>query len=1275
MADIKSVIVPLNGKNYPTWKVQCRMALIKDSLWGIVSGTDEAPPEEQADARKKYMTRRDRALAIIVLAVDPSLLYLLREPEDPRAVWRKLEEQFQRRTWSNKLQLRRKLYGLKLKEGGSVNEHIKTMSEIFEELAVIGDAISEEDRVVHLLASLPDSYNVLVTALEAQSENVPSWSLVTERLLHQESKLKEKVSAQFEDSRRALIVNPRKNPRKQFTCHYCHKPGHFKKDCRKYLAAQQKQGANMVTSEKRDCVVDEAFVTVHTFAATSIGSWVVDSGATCHMCNDENMFVDLVQLDSPQRVTLGDGSSLEGPAEGTVILDTVLPNGRAKKCRIENVLYVPKLSYSLLSVSKASEAGKITRFNRTGCEILNKEKRVVATATRVGNLYYLEYCRKVQNLNVTEKSNEMLWHRRYGHIGEQNLRSLANNELVECFKYDPTKNIGFCESCIEGKQHRTSFDASDRQTGDLLELVHSDVCGKISETSIGGAQYFLTFTDDKSRYSWVYILKTKDQVFERFVEWKCLVEKATKKKVVTLRTDNGGEYTSTQFEEYLRAEGIRHELTIPKTPQQNGVAERLNRTLVEMARSMLLDAKLPKKFWAEAVSTAVYLKNRSPSKLLNMTPFEIWHGRKPKVSHLRVFGSDAYAHVPRDERGKFDSKSRKCIMVGYGMVTKGYRLYDPTDRKILHSQDVQFNERAKECRPNTQVSDTDYQLIAEFSESSDTENNFDATQPKVDEKLNSEVPRRSTRQRKQPDFYGKEMSNVSEVAHSPTSYQEATEGPNKKHWEAAMKTEMMSLKENDVWDLVKLPADKKTVGSKWVYKVKTGEDGSVQRYKARLVAQGFTQKYGADFDETFCPVVRQESLRLLMALSVQHGLVLHQVDVTTAFLNGTIDEEVYMQQPQGFVCQGKEELVCKLKKSIYGLKQSPRCWNSTLDTYLKRLGFPCIYYQKAGSDIVYIGVYVDDIVLAGRDERRLQEIKDDFSKKFDIKDLGEIKYFLGIKVVQDKESNSIWIGQPAYTKNLLKSYGMQDSNPVNTPADANSKLQPATNQDEPLNQTQYQSAVGSLMYLSVSSRPDIAFAVNNLARFNSNPRKEHWSALKRVLRYLNGTINYGLLYKQGGPEHFVGYSDADWAGDLSDRKSTSGYVFILSGGPVSWSSRKQKCVALSTAEAEYVALSAAVQECMWLRQLESELSGDNDTPTVIFEDNQSTIAMAKNPQFHGRAKHIDIRHHFVREQLAHGTIQLEYCPTTEMTADIFTKGLNGERFKNLREKAGILELH
>ena len=1284
MADIKSAIIPLDGKNYPTWKIQCRMALMKDSLWGIVSGTETSPSEEQADARRKFVSRSDRALAIIVLAVDPSLLYLLGDPKDPRAVWQKLEEQFQRKTWSNKLQLRRKLYALKLKEGESINEHIKAMSEIFEALAAIGDAVSEEDRVVHLLASLPESYNVLVTALEAQSENVPRWDLVTERLLHQERKFKERVSTLNESDRKVLYAHQKKGTKKPFTCHYCHKPGHYKKDCRKYLASLRKQGAN--TTEKREPPSNdgEAFVTIHALAATSRGSWIVDSGATCHMCNDKNLFVDLRHLNTPQQVTLGDGSCLEGPAEGTVKLDSILPGGSTQRCTLENVLFVPKLSYSLLSVSKASEAGKTTKFNKSGCQILNKEKKSVASATRVGNLYYLKYHRKEQTLNVAEKSNEMLWHRRYGHLGEQNLKSLANDGLVKEFNYNASKNIDFCESCVGGKQHRTPFDNSERHTVDLLELVHSDVCGKISEPSIGGAQYFLTFTDDKSRYSWVYILKTKDQVFSYFLEWKALVEKATNKKIKTLRTDNGGEYTSTQLEAYLKAEGIRHELTVPKTPQQNGVAERLNRTLVETARSMLLDAKLPKRFWAEAISTAVYLKNRSPSKVTNMTPFEGWHGRKPKVNHFRVFGSDAYALIPKDERAKFDSKTRKCILLGYGSATKGYRLYDPTQRKIIHSRDVHFNETVKDCKQGKQdVTNNDYQLIAEFSKVTDhdSQSENDTTQCDDDQQPNPLNLRRSTRERKKPSFYGQECSNICEVPKSPMCYQEATAGPDKEKWETAMKTELTSLRENDVWDLVELPVGKKVVGCKWVYKVKTGADGSVQRYKARLVAQGFTQKYGTDFDETFCPVVRQESLRLLMALSVQHGLTVHQIDVTTAFLNGKLEEEVYMQQPNGFVCQGKEKHVCKLKKSIYGLKQSPRCWNLTLDAYLKKLKFvqtasdPCIYYRRAGGDIMYIGVYVDDIILAGGSVTQLEEIKRDLSQEFDIKDLGKLQYFLGMKVVQDEGSRSIWIGQPAYAENLLKKHGMQDSKPTGTPVDVNAKLQPATNQADPVKQTEYQSAVGSLMYLAVSTRPDIAFTVNILARFNSNPQKEHWTALKRVLRYLKGTLNHGILYKQDGSDKCIGYSDADWAGDTSDRKSTSGYIFMLSGGAISWSSRKQKCVALSTAEAEYVALSGAVQECIWLRQLEAELGSTSEGPTLILEDNQSAIAMAKNPQFHGRAKHIDIRHHFVREQVALGNIRLDYCSTTEMTADMLTKGLNCERYCKLREKAGICEIH
>lgn len=1250
------------------------MALIKDGLWGIVSGTEAAPGAENAEALRKYVARRDRALALVVLAVEPSLLYLLGDPVDPSTVWKKLEEQFQRKTWANKLHLRRKLFSLKLKEGASVNEHVKVMTEVFEELAVIGDPVSDEDRVVHLLASLPESFDMLVTALEAQSDAVPKWELVTERLLHEETKRKEKTPRASIDGKKAFVTRQSSRPVKQFTCHYCKKPGHFKKDCRKFLASQKKQHGASPAETRAD---EEGLVTVHALAATctSRGSWIVDSGATCHMSNNKELFVELRELSTPQEVTLGDGRSLVGTAEGTVKLEMLLPDGSTKRCRLENVLLVPKLSYSLLSVSKASNAGKITRFDKSGCEILNENKEVIAFATRVGNLYFLEHCKKPQSTNVADNNGqERLWHRRYGHLGEQNLQKIAREKLVKKFPYDASRKIGFCETCVSGKQQRTPFSSSTTQTTEVLELVHSDVCGKMREKSLGGGEYFLTFTDDKSRYTWVYILKAKHQVFDCFLAWKALAEKQSKKMLKTLRTDNGGEYTSTQFEQFLEKEGIRHETTIPKTPQQNGVAERLNRTLVESARSMLLDANLPKRFWAEAVSTAVYLKNRCPTKAVpGMTPFEAWHGEKPEVDHLRVFGCDAYSHIPRDERAKFDTKTRKCILLGYGEETKGYRLYDDRTKKVLYSRNVQFSEQTQKCRHDSagvDDEDGDYRLVIDFTGNpeADTVQDVEEEQP-----IASVPPRRSTRQTREPDYYWREQGNLTET---PTNFDNANTSKDSTQWKRAMEAEMKSLRENDVWDLVRLPPGRKAVGSKWVFKQKTGADGSVQRHKARLVAQGCTQKYGKDYDETFCPVMRQESLRLLLALSVKHGLKLHQVDVATAFLNGTLEEEVFMKQPEGFEVKGKEHLVCRLKKSIYGLKQSPRCWNAALDNQLKQMGFtqsqndPCIYHRKIGGEMFYIAVYVDDIILAGRMEETINQMKAILARKFEIKDLGELNYFLGIKVEQ--RENSIWIGQPAYTANLLESFGMQDCKPVATPVNISAKLSKATDEDSCTDQEMYQSAIGSLMYLSVCTRPDIAYAVSSLARFTSKPTKEHWTALKRLLRYLKGTLTHGILYTTDGPDSITGYTDADWAGDVDDRKSTSGYIFSLSGGAVSWRSQKQKCIALSSAEAEYVAMTSAAQESVWLRQLMSELTDSSEEPIMIYEDNQAAIAMTKNPQFHGRAKHIEIKHHYIRQQVAEGMIMLQYCPTNEMTADFLTKGLNRESFCKHRTESGVV---
>ena len=1296
MAESKVVaVVPLSNTNYSTWKVQCKMALVKEGLWNIVNGT-ETEPEGNAERRAKFVARRDRALATIVLAMEPSLLYLVGpDPTDPVVVWRALADQFQRNTWANKLELKRKLFSLRLAEGGSVQQHIKCMSEICDELSAIGETVGEEDRVVYLLASLPESYNVLVTALEANAD-VPSLAVVRERLLHEESKMKSKPSQE-----EALAVNFKKKLR----CHFCNKPGHFKKDCEELaklrgqakpvqVKKKKKMGAFKVTFTQDDDSTDSestGLVVQHALSSkyNATNRWILDSGATCHMCNQEILFSDFQRLQKPLNVVLGDGRSLQATGLGSVVLKMKLPNGMSKPCTLHNVLLVPSLAYNLLSVTSASKKGKIVTFSKMKCEIRDNKSSLLAVGRREGSLYYLDDDDTVhQACPTSEQSDDRgkIWHRRLGHLGAQGMQELARSKMVQGMDFDKKQEFGFCECCIQGKSHRLPFQLSTtRRSKYPLELIHSDVCGKIGAKSLGGGEYFVTFLDDHTRHIWVYILKHKGEVFEKFKEWKALVEKSTEKKVKALRCDNGGEYTSTEFVTYLSKEGIKHELTTPHTPQQNGAAERLNRTLIEGVRTMLADSKLPHSFWAEALSTYAYLRNRSPTKLLSgITPYEAWYGTKPNLSSLRVFGCSAYAHVPKVERRKLDLKARKCIMLGYGAIQKGYRLYDLERMKVIHNRDVIFNE---DSMPGVQKESTyeyvelevNNEPVTEVDQNSIGIENRNSTDPELSSEENStvttgseEVPRRSTRDRQKPHRYGHVVATVCNEQPEPVSVTEVKSSPDKLKWERAMEAEMKSLQTNKVWELVELPPNKKVIGSKWIFKRKMNADGTLERYKARLVAQGCTQIFGLDYEETFSPVVRFESIRCLLAMATQHKLCLHQMDVSTAFLHGELSEEVYLKQPEGFVESGKENLVCRLKRSIYGLKQSPRCWNHTLDSKLKEMGFeqtasdPCLYvHANSEREMFVVAVYVDDIILGGKNESILCQVKQELSTKFDMKDLGLLHHFLGVTVIQDQLSESIWIGQPAYTEKVLHRFDMHNSKPVGSPVNPDVKLSACENPDDVYDQKLYQAVVGSLLYLSTKTRPDIAFAVSIAARFCASPTKEHWTAVKRILRYLNGTQQFGLLYKANtsSESEIAGFSDSDWAGDVGDRKSTSGYVFLLGGAAVSWKSTKQTTVALSTAEAEYIALSSASQEAIWLQQLISDLSKKALRKMIIYEDNQSTICLAKNQAVHGRTKHIDIKYHFIRDLVEAGKIELVYCTTENMVADIFTKGLSIRQFE------------
>lgn len=499
----------------------------------------------------------------------------------------------------------------------------------------------------------------------------------------------------------------------------------------------------------------------------------------------------------------------------------------------------------------------------------------------------------------------------------------------------------------------------------------------------------------------------------------------------------------------------------------------------------------------------------------------------------------------------------------------------------------------------------------------------------------------------------------------PCSVKEAMSRGDASSWKAAMEDELSSLDENGTWDLVELPPGRKPVKSMWVFKIKRNHEGDIVRHKARLVAKGCSQRYGIDYVETYSPVVRHTSLRFLFALAVKMNLKIDQMDAVTAFMQGDLNEEIYLEQPDGF--NDGTNRVCKLNRAINGLKQSGRVWNKKLVKALKSFGLkqckmdPCVFVTKK-LDLM-LANWVDDIFIYWKNETTLKELKRSLSSSFKMKDMGLAKSCVGIRVTYMEDG--IGLDQSAFINDILKRFGMENCNPVSTPIDINQKLS-LNSTDEKDNQfitgtVPYQELVGCLLYLVQGTRPDIAFAVNSVSRFNNNHRKSHWMAVKRILRYVKGTVDFKLRYSETGNANLIGYTDSDWASDIDKRRSCSGHLFTLAGGAVSWFSKLQPTIALSSTEAEYMALSACVQEAIWLKQFGAELDPIFGNPCHILCDNRSAIDLAECDGYRQRSKHIDIRHHFIRDKLEDRTVFLDHLPTEQMAADNLTKAVTKEK--------------
>ncbi|KAM2111915.1 hypothetical protein ACFX1R_014483 [Malus domestica] len=551
-----------------------------------------------------------------------------------------------------------------------------------------------------------------------------------------------------------------------------------------------------------------------------------------------------------------------------------------------------------------------------------------------------------------------MWHLKLGHVNLEKIRKMSKDGYIRPLGND---QMGTCECCLKGKMTKSPFTGKGERATEILGLIHTDVCGPMSTTSRGGFSYYITFTDDHSRFGYVYLMKYKSESFERFKEFKNEVEKQTGKQIKTLRSDRGGEYLSNEFLDYLKECGIVSQWNPPGTPQHNGVSERRNRTLMNMVRSMMSSANLPVTFWRYALYTAAYLLNRVPSK-----------------------------------------------------STLGYEFYNPDDKKVFVARTAMFLE-------DEFVLNGSSEKTIELKEINEINDEPQTSTQQVDNPVPEPLaPRRSERVSKPPKRYGLDndfdelyLLGDNETKEDPRDYTEAMSDIDSKRWQEAMKSEMDSMYQNQVWTLVDPPEGIVPVGNKWVFKRKIGVDGNVETYKARLVAKGYRQREGIDYEETFSPVAMIKSIRILLAIAAYHDYEIWQMDVKTAFLNGYLEEELYMTQPEGFVSKSEKTKVCKLQRSIYGLKQASRSWNIRFDTEIKTFGFTqneddnCVYQKVVGDAVVFLVLYVDDILLFGNDTAVLSSVKVWLSKTFHMKDLGDASYVLGIKLYRDRSRKLI----------------------------------------------------------------------------------------------------------------------------------------------------------------------------------------------------------------------------------------------------------------------------
>lgn len=1351
------------------------------------------------EQKKAWRIDNGKASAYIAKTVGELFHPIVREPANStaRRLWFEIEARCRQVNQALWIRLENEYNDAKMSENEDPREFLDRVTAITIQLLALGIVIPEE-RIVHkILSQMISMFAPLQmtvrSLLQARARDQHTIAFLREQFtgVTNPNKSKKMYGAMNVESHKF-----KKNNQNRFKagicCYYCGKEGHYESECK--LKKKQKsfrkgsnqneirrnnyrenynngnqnqnvvqnQNANMApnrnanqyqlrpqfkkpfsnNAEEAMMMTEEImFVRNSRIVDPSQTVWILDSGCTKHMTANAKLLHNIRPL--PETTTVKgamDSENKEVKFEGDAYLDTTW------RIKLMNVLLVPGMRRNLISARKLAKTGaKLVIEDDMTNVYIRGELALQFQLNDRSNLYELvqdpelHECHNVECINKDDEA--LYWHEALGHLSISGLKKLQDLGLINTdLKGNETIE---CVACEKGKATRKPFPNVQKEikVTKIGELIHSDLCGPIQPASNSGKRYFVTYTDEYTRYTNTYFMVQKSEQINKFREYKAMLKTQHNAEIVKLRTDSGGEYTSNEFEEMLSQAGTEHQSKPPRTSAYRGISERLNRTLMDKARAMLKAKDLPKQLWAEAIHYATFLKNCSVTKLLpNTTPFERVFKEKAPYKRLGIFGSTV-EFKDNEKKQKLDDRTTTGIYLGYDRVQHTARILVPATGNITYARsgEIFFHDHTY-FKPDNSELKIEYEearkdrngiiLIDDDDEESDTEQT--KIQPQEEEPLRVEdepvgaqpeqeielehiqqepvLQRSSVRinktlkaqkeaQRKQTDkdFQQHVKSKINRYhatntetsqdeiqetifEEEPTTYEQILNRQDKENWLQAMKNEIESLYENNVFHLVPENPDIKAVTSKWVFKLKRKPDGSVDKYKARLVARGFTQEQGINFQETFAPTLRIETIRYLLNYALDFDLEVHHMDVNCAFLNGDLKEEIYLKLPIGFAEQHEQPekfrgQIAKLNKSLYGLKQAMRCWTEKIRSHLTANGvIPSnadssvyILHSKGGNKIeAIIAVYVDDCLIIAKSEK-IEDVKKILTKKFKMTDMGKLKGMLGINF--NYQSTFFTMDQSYYLENLLHQFGMNQCRPVTTPVVGGEKF--TTEESEKVDGTQYRRMIGALQYLAKCTRPDIAYAVNQAARKMQEPTHNDLIAVKRILRYLAGTRNYGLLYERR-KSNLLGYADASY-GEQNDRKSTSGYAFVKNGAALTWSSRKQPIVALSSMEAELIALNSAAKESLWLAKLKSDL-GEVAGAILIYQDNQGTIRFAHDGTHNDRSKHIAIRYHFIREKLESGDIKIQYLPTTEMAADVLTKGLGAILYTKFRNMLGVVAI-